>query len=118
MSQAEPLSVNELEQAFEVFSRVSAELDTTYRELESKVGARMCDEPERSAFATRVGQRLLVVGPHAHGRVVRIAVADAGRSCQPRVVDESDLGPVARRCFRAPPWGAQIVPGVGSMISK
>lgn len=45
MIQAEPLpvkdqslSINELEQAFEVFSRVSVELDTTYRELESKVG--------------------------------------------------------------------------------
>ena len=38
MSQAESLSVNELERAFEVFSRVSVELDTTYRELESKVG--------------------------------------------------------------------------------
>ena len=37
MSQARPLSVNELEQAFEVFNRVSVELDTTYRELESKV---------------------------------------------------------------------------------
>ena len=36
MSQARPLSVNELEQAFEVFNRVSVELDTTYRELESK----------------------------------------------------------------------------------
>lgn len=34
----QPLSVNELEQAFEVFSRVSVELDTTYRELEAKVG--------------------------------------------------------------------------------
>ena len=39
MSQSEPLSVNELEEAFEVFSRVSHELDTTYRELESKVAA-------------------------------------------------------------------------------
>ncbi len=37
MSQARPLSVNELEQAFEVFNRVSIELDTTYRELESRV---------------------------------------------------------------------------------
>ena len=37
MSQAQPLSANELEQAFEIFSRVSVELDTTYRELESKV---------------------------------------------------------------------------------
>ncbi|MFT5335323.1 MAG: two-component system sensor histidine kinase FlrB, partial [Halioglobus sp.] len=34
----QPLSVNELEQAFEVFNRVSIELDTTYRELEAKVG--------------------------------------------------------------------------------
>ena len=39
MNQTEPLSVNELEQAFEVFSRVSLELDTTYRELESRVAA-------------------------------------------------------------------------------
>ena len=39
MSQTESLSVSELEQAFEVFSRVSVELDTTYRELESKVSA-------------------------------------------------------------------------------
>ena len=39
MSQSEPLSVNELGEAFEVFSRVSHELDTTYRELESKVAA-------------------------------------------------------------------------------
>lgn len=37
MSQAEPLSASQLEQAFEVFNRVSHELDTSYRELESKV---------------------------------------------------------------------------------
>jgi len=39
MSEAEQLSVQELEQAFEVFNRVSNELDTTYRELESRVSA-------------------------------------------------------------------------------
>ena len=39
MSEAQRLSVHELEQAFEVFSRVSTELDTTYRELETKVAA-------------------------------------------------------------------------------
>ncbi|MFK8047101.1 MAG: PAS domain-containing sensor histidine kinase [Halioglobus sp.] len=37
-SNDQSLSLNELEQAFEVFSRVSVELDTTYRDLESKVG--------------------------------------------------------------------------------
>jgi len=37
MNQAEPLSASQLEQAFEVFNRVSHELDTSYRELESKV---------------------------------------------------------------------------------
>lgn len=37
MSQPRSLSVNELEQAFETFSRVSIELDTSYRELESRV---------------------------------------------------------------------------------
>ena len=37
MSQAQPLSANQLEQAFEVFTRVSHELDTSYRELEGKV---------------------------------------------------------------------------------
>lgn len=37
MSQAEPLSASQLEQAFKVFNRVSHELDTSYRELESKV---------------------------------------------------------------------------------
>ncbi len=39
MEQAESLSVEELEKAFEVFSRVSSELDTTYRELESRVSS-------------------------------------------------------------------------------
>ena len=37
MSQPEPLSASQLEQAFKVFNRVSHELDTSYRELESKV---------------------------------------------------------------------------------
>ena len=37
MSQAEPLSADQLGQAFDVFNRVSIELDTSYRELESKV---------------------------------------------------------------------------------
>ena len=37
MSQTEPLTAAELEQAFEVFNRVSRELDTSYRELEGKV---------------------------------------------------------------------------------
>lgn len=39
MNSTDPLSVSELEQAFAVFNRVSHELDTTYRELESKVEA-------------------------------------------------------------------------------
>jgi len=39
MNTTESLSVNELEQAFAVFNRVSHELDTTYRDLESKVAA-------------------------------------------------------------------------------
>ncbi|MDX1732797.1 MAG: ATP-binding protein [Halioglobus sp.] len=37
MSQTESLSAGELEEAFEVFSRVSIELETTYRQLEAKV---------------------------------------------------------------------------------
>ncbi|NND69066.1 MAG: PAS domain-containing protein, partial [Halioglobus sp.] len=37
MSQTESLTASELEEAFEVFSRVSIELETTYRQLEAKV---------------------------------------------------------------------------------
>ena len=37
MNRAEQLSGNDLEQAFEAFNRVSHELDTSYRELETKV---------------------------------------------------------------------------------
>lgn len=43
MSQTESLSAGELEEAFEVFSRVSIELETTYRQLEAKV-AKLTDE--------------------------------------------------------------------------
>lgn len=39
MNHTESLSATELEEAFAVFSRVSNELDITYRELESKVAA-------------------------------------------------------------------------------
>ncbi len=50
MSQTESLSVTELEEAFEIFSRVSHELDTTYRELESKV-AGLTDELAKARSA-------------------------------------------------------------------
>ncbi|MFT4518769.1 MAG: two-component system sensor histidine kinase FlrB [Halioglobus sp.] len=39
MSQPKPLSASNLEEAFAAFSRVSHELDVTYRELETKVAA-------------------------------------------------------------------------------
>ncbi len=39
MNQAKPMSADQLGQAFDMFNRVSHELDTSYRELESQVAA-------------------------------------------------------------------------------
>ena len=72
MSQAEPLSASQLEQAFEVFNRVSHELDTSYRELESKVAglthelaaarsARLKELAEKERLAHRLSSLLAVL---------------------------------------------------------
>ncbi|PLW68292.1 sensor histidine kinase [Pseudohalioglobus lutimaris] len=50
MGQADTLSVEELEKAFAVFNRVSSELDSTYRELESRVSS-LTDELARTRSA-------------------------------------------------------------------
>ncbi|MBL4566800.1 MAG: PAS domain-containing protein [Porticoccus sp.] len=72
MSQAAPLSASQLEQAFEVFNRVSHELDTSYRELESKVSgltnelaaarsARLRELAEKERLAHRLSSLLSVL---------------------------------------------------------
>jgi len=72
MSQAEPLSASQLEQAFEVFNRVSHELDTSYRELESKVAglthelaaarsARLKELAEKERLAHRLSSLIAVL---------------------------------------------------------
>lgn len=72
MSQTEPLSASQLEQAFEVFNRVSHELDTSYRELETKVAgltseltkarsARLRELAEKERLAHRLSSLLSVL---------------------------------------------------------
>jgi two-component system sensor histidine kinase FlrB len=72
MSQTETLSASQLEQAFEVFNRVSHELDTSYRELESKVAgltnelatarsARLRELAEKERLAHRLSSLLSVL---------------------------------------------------------
>src|SRR6056297_1058652 len=50
MSQTQPLTQDELEEAFEVFSRVSLELDATYRDLQARV-AGLTEELSRARSA-------------------------------------------------------------------
>lgn len=72
MSQTEPLSASQLEQAFEVFNRVSHELDTSYRELETKVAgltnelasartARLKELAEKERLAHRLSSLISVL---------------------------------------------------------
>lgn len=72
MNQAESLSANQLEQAFEVFNRVSHELDVSYRELESKVAgltrelaaarsARLRELSEKERLAHRLSSLLSIL---------------------------------------------------------
>lgn len=72
MNRAEQLSGNNLEEAFEAFNRVSHELDTSYRELESKVSglslelqaartARLSDLAEKERLLHRLSSLVSVL---------------------------------------------------------
>ena len=94
MSQAEPLSANQLEQAFEVFNRVSHELDTSYRDLESKVAgltnelatarsARLRELAEKERLAHRLSSLLSVLP----GGVLIINSRQVIRDANPEAID-------------------------------
>jgi two-component system sensor histidine kinase FlrB len=91
MSHAESLSVGELEQAFAVFNRVSAELDTTYRELETKV-AGLTQELNRARSARlqelaekeRLAHRLSSLVSALPGGVLIVDAAGIVRDANPQ----------------------------------
>jgi len=72
MSQAKSLSNHQIEQAFDVFNQVSQELDTSYRELQSRVtglteelmasrSARIAELAEKERLAHRLGALVSVL---------------------------------------------------------
>lgn len=93
MSQPESLSAGELEEAFEVFSRVSIELETTYRQLESKV-AQLTEELARARSAKlrelaekeRLAARLSSLVAALPGGVVIIDQEQRVRDANPEAV--------------------------------
>lgn len=109
MNTTETVSVNELEQAFAVFNRVSHELDTTYRELEAKVAAltdelaaarsaRLVELAEKEKLANRLSA-LVAALPGG------VLLVDAGGIVR-------DANPVARSLLGDPlmgsPWAVVL----------
>ncbi len=94
MSQAEPLSADQLGQAFDVFSRVSVELDNSYRELESQVAgltreltaarsARLGELAEKERLAYRLSS-LITVLP---GGVLIVDAQESIRDVNPEAIE-------------------------------
>ncbi len=115
MSQTESLSVTELEEAFEIFSRVSHELDTTYRELESKV-AGLTDELAKARSAKlielaekeRLAHRLSSLVSALPGGVLIVDSQQVIRDANPQatqLLGEALLGQ---------PWGDVLLRASGS----
>ena len=94
MSQAQPLSTTQLEQAFEVFTRVSHELDTSYRELESKVEQLTCElvqartaRLKELAEKERLAHRLSSLIAALPGGVLILDVQKTIRDANPEAID-------------------------------
>ncbi|MEH6616220.1 MAG: ATP-binding protein [Porticoccus sp.] len=94
MSQVESLSASQLEQAFDVFNRVSLELDTSYRELESKVAgltseltmarsAKLRELAEKERLAHRLSSLLSVLP----GGVLIVDRRQVIRDANPEAID-------------------------------
>ena len=94
MSQAEPLSADQLGQAFDVFNRVSVELDNSYRELESQVAgltrelaavrsARLGELAEKERLAYRLSS-LITVLP---GGVLIVDAQELIRDVNPEAIE-------------------------------
>ncbi|MFT6285451.1 MAG: two-component system sensor histidine kinase FlrB [Alcanivorax sp.] len=93
MNRAEPLSGIDLEEAFEVFNRVSQELDTSYKELESKVSgltlelqaartARLSDLAEKERLLHRLSSLISVLP----GGVLIVDPRQAIRDANPEAI--------------------------------
>jgi len=94
MSQAEPLSADQLEQAFDVFNRVSHELDTSYRELESQVAgltreltkarsAKLLELAEKERLAYRLSSLISVLP----GGVLIVDTHQSIRDANPEAIE-------------------------------
>jgi two-component system sensor histidine kinase FlrB len=94
MNQAESLQVGELEQAFELFNRVSLELDTSYRDLESRVAeltgelvavksARLREYAEKQ----RLAHRLSILVSVLPGGVLVVNVRGLIRDANPQAIE-------------------------------
>jgi two-component system sensor histidine kinase FlrB len=94
MSQMETMSANELGQAFDAFNRVSHELDTSYRELESKVAgltreltsarsARLLELAEKERLAHRLSSLISVLP----GGVLIVDASQSIRDANPEALE-------------------------------
>lgn len=94
MSQVESMSADELGQAFDVFNRVSHELDTSYRELESQVAgltrelttarsARLLELAEKERLAHRLSSLISVLP----GGVLIVDASQSIRDANPEALE-------------------------------
>ncbi|MFT6050632.1 MAG: two-component system sensor histidine kinase FlrB [Halioglobus sp.] len=94
MSQMETMSADELGQAFDVFNRVSHELDTSYRELESQVAgltreltsarsARLLELAEKERLAHRLSSLISVLP----GGVLIVDASQSIRDANPEALE-------------------------------
>jgi len=123
MSQARPLPSHQIEEAFEAFNRVSRELDTSYRELQSRVAglteelkaarsARIAELAEKEQLAHRLAALVSVLP----GGLVIVDRAETVRDANPRAIEllgEPLLGEnwkhiLSRRTEGAPSAGGEI----------
>ncbi len=115
MSQTESLTLGELEEAFEVFSKVSIELETTYRQLEAKV-AQLTEEltSARSAKLRELAEKERLA--------MRLSSLVAALPGGVVIVDEAlkvrDANPEALQILGGPllgeTWGDVLLRGTGA----
>ncbi len=105
MSQTEPLSAGELEEAFQVFNRVSIELETTYRQLEDKVEALTAElTSARSAKLRELAEKERL----AHRLSALVAALPGGVLIVDRQQRIRDANPEAAQIFGGAQVGALV----------
>ncbi|GAB5453012.1 MAG: sensor histidine kinase FleS [Halioglobus sp.] len=105
MSQTEPLSAGELEEAFQVFNRVSIELETTYRQLEDKVAALTAElTSARSAKLRELAEKERL----AHRLSALVAALPGGVLIVDRQQRIRDANPEAAQIFGGAQVGALV----------